>query len=59
MKTNKIFVSGLMNIETTVKIKSFPINYFPIDYPFFGVNSSVSGVGVNVGKALKNLMRLN
>lgn len=54
MKTNKIFVSGLMNIETTVKIKSFPINYFPIDYPFFGVNSSVSGVGVNVGKALKN-----
>ena len=55
MKTNKIFVSGLMNIETTVKIKSFPINYFPIDYPFFGVNSSVSGVGVNVGKALKKL----
>ena len=55
MKTNKIFVSGLMNIETTVKIKAFPINYFPIDYPFFGVNSSVSGVGVNVGKALKKL----
>lgn len=55
MKINKIFVSGLMNVETTVKIKSFPINYFPIDYPFFGVNSSVSGVGVNVGKALKKL----
>lgn len=55
MTTNKIFVSGLMNIETTVKIKSFPINYFPIDYPFFGVNSSVAGVGVNVGKALKKL----
>ena len=55
MKINKIFVSGLMNVETTVKIKSFPISYFPIDYPFFGVNSSVSGVGVNVGKALKKL----
>lgn len=55
MSKNKIFVSGLMNIETTVKIRSFPINYYPIDYPFFGVNSAVSGVGINVGKALKKL----
>ena len=40
----KILVSGLINTETTVKIKEFPIEYFPIDYPFFGVNTRVSGV---------------
>lgn len=49
---NKIFVSGLINIETTLQIESFPIPYFPVRYPFFGVNSTVSGVGYNVAKAL-------
>ena len=52
---SKILVSGLLNIETTVKIKKFPINYYPIDYPFFGVNSNVSGVGCNIAKALTTL----
>lgn len=47
-----ILVSGLVNIETTVKVKGFPIEYFPIDYPFFGIKSSVSGVGRNVSKGL-------
>ena len=47
----KILVSGLINIETTVKVREFPINYYPIDYPFFGVNSSVSGVGYNLCRA--------
>lgn len=51
----KVFVSGLLNIETTVKIKEFPIEYYPIDYPFFGVNSNVSGVGYNISKALSTL----
>lgn len=51
----KILVSGLINTETTVKIKSFPIEYFPIDYPFFGVNTRVSGVAYNLVKALKSL----
>lgn len=32
----KILVSGLINTETTIKIKQFPIKYFPIDYPFLG-----------------------
>ncbi len=49
---NKILVSGLINIETTVKISEFPIEYYPVTYPFFGVRSTVSGVGVNVSKAL-------
>lgn len=51
----KILVSGLINTETTVKVKKFPIEYFPIDYPFFGVNTRVSGVAYNLAKALKSL----
>ena len=51
----KILVSGLVNIETSVELESFPINYSPIEYPFFGVNSCVSGVGYNVARALKTL----
>lgn len=50
-----ILISGLLNIETTLKIKGFPIEYFPIDYPFFGIQSSVSGVAVNIAKAQKAL----
>lgn len=51
----KILVSGLVNTETTVKVKQFPIEYFPIEYPFFGVNTSVSGVAYNIAKALRTL----
>ncbi len=51
----KILVSGLLNIETTVSVKGFPINYYPIDYPFFGINSNISGVGFNIAKALTTL----
>lgn len=51
----KILVSGLINIETTLRIESFPLNYFPVCYPFHGVNSSVSGVGYNIAKALTTL----
>lgn len=51
----KIFISGLLNIETTVKIRKFPIEYYPIDYPFFGINSSVSGVAFNIAKAFSVL----
>ena len=52
---SKILVSGLINTETTVKIKKFPIEYFPIDYPFFGVNTRVSGVAYNLAKAFRAL----
>lgn len=52
---NNVFVSGLVNIETTVKVRDFPIEYYPVDYPFFGVNSAVSGVGYNIAKALTTL----
>lgn len=51
----KILVSGLLNIETTSKVRGFPINYYPIDYNFFGITTDVSGVGFNIAKALKTL----
>ena len=50
-----ILVSGLINIETTLRVDDFPIPYFPVRYPFHGVNSSVSGVGYNLAKALTTL----
>ncbi len=50
-----ILVSGLINFETTLKIDKFPLEYYPVAYPFGGVNSTVSGVGFNVAKALKTL----
>ena len=51
----RILISGLINTETTVKVKRFPIDYFPIDYPFFGVNTRVSGVAYNLAKAFRSL----
>ncbi len=47
-----ILVSGLINVETTVRVEGFPILYTPVRYPFFGVQSRVSGVGYNVARAL-------
>ncbi len=48
----KILVSGLINIETTLRIDQFPLDYFPVRYPFHGVQSTLSGVGFNLAKAL-------
>lgn len=50
-----ILVSGLINLETTLRVDGFPIPYAPVHYPFFGVNTTVSGVGYNVSKALTTL----
>ena len=51
----KILVSGLLNVETTAAVRGFPIRYYPIDYPFFGIDSDVSGVGYNLARALSTL----
>ncbi|MBI4871582.1 MAG: carbohydrate kinase family protein [Candidatus Riflebacteria bacterium] len=48
----RILVSGLINVETTVRVEGFPLQYNPVNYPFHGVDSTVSGVGYNVAKAL-------
>ena len=50
-----ILVSGLINLETTLQIDAFPLPYYPVTYPFFGVRSTVSGVGYNIAKALTTL----
>ena len=47
-----ILVSGLINIETSLKVEAFPLTYAPVRYPFFGINSTMSGVGYNIAKAL-------
>lgn len=51
----KILVSGLLNAETTTAVRGFPIHYYPIDYPFFGIQTGVSGVAFNIAKALRTL----
>ncbi|MBN1247474.1 MAG: carbohydrate kinase family protein [Anaerolineae bacterium] len=48
----RVLVSGLINIETTLRVDRFPIDYAPVRYPFWGVKTTVSGVGYNVAKAL-------
>jgi ribokinase len=52
---NNILVSGHIGIEITAKIDGFPIEYTPIEYEFYGINSTVAGVGYNIVKAIKTL----
>jgi len=52
---SKIFVSGLINQEVNVKVDKFPIEYSPVSYSFFGINTLISGVGFNVAKSLSTL----
>lgn len=47
-----MLVAGLINVETTLRVDGFPIAYRPQNFPFFGVRTSISGVGYNVSKAL-------
>lgn len=51
----RVLVSGLINIETTLRVDRFPLDYFPVTYPFGGVASRISGVGLNVARALQVL----
>jgi acarbose 7IV-phosphotransferase len=50
-----ILVSGLINLETSLKIESFPVTYEPVRYMFHGVTSSIAGVGYNIARALNTL----
>jgi ribokinase len=52
---DRILVSGLINIETTLRVDAFPLTYEPVRYPFFGIKSTVSGVGYNIASALRTL----
>ena len=51
----QVLVSGLINLETTLRVDRFPLDYFPVTYPFFGVRSTIAGVGYNIAKALTAL----
>lgn len=51
----KVLVCGHTNIETTLAIDAFPIEYSPMRYPFFGIQTAVAGVGYNITKALTTL----
>jgi len=53
----KIIISGQVNVETTLKVNGFPIHYNAVNFPFFGINATVSGVGVNIASGLKALGR--
>ena len=48
----QILVAGLINDETTLRVPGFPVPYEPVRYPFFGVQTTAAGVGLNIGKAL-------
>lgn len=50
-----ILISGLVNTETVTKVRKFPVDYYPIDYPFFGISTAVSGVAYNIALAMKIL----
>jgi acarbose 7IV-phosphotransferase len=52
---SRFFVAGLVNSETTLAVDGFPLAYYPVAYPYFGVNTTVSGVGFNIAKALTKL----
>lgn len=49
------FLSGLINLETTLAVDGFPLDYFPVRYPFYGIQTTVSGVGFNLAAALTKL----
>jgi len=51
----KIVIAGLLNVETSTRISEFPIEYAPVEFNFWGVNTSISGVGFNILKALNTL----
>ena len=52
---SKILISGLVNTETVCRVRKFPIDYYPVDYPFFGISTAVSGVAYNIALAMKTL----
>lgn len=52
---SRFFLSGLINLETTLAVYGFPLDYFPVRYPFYGIRTAVSGVGFNLAAALTKL----
>jgi acarbose 7IV-phosphotransferase len=51
----EILVCGNINVETSLKVDSFPIAYEPVRYTPFQLNCDLSGVGFNIAFALTKL----
>ena len=51
----KVLVSGLLNVETNVPVKAFPLEYTAVEYLSMQIKTNVSGVGYNLVKAFKTL----
>lgn len=51
----RVLVAGMLNLETSLRVERFPLDYFPVTYPFHGVTTCVSGSGWNVAAALAGL----
>ncbi|GEM46977.1 carbohydrate kinase family protein [Deinococcus cellulosilyticus] len=51
----KLLVCGNVNVETSVPVEGFPLEYQPVNYLKFQTTMRVGGVGFNVAKALKTL----
>lgn len=51
----RIAVAGLYTLETNLHIEGFPLNYYPVTYPFHGITQAHAGVGLNVAVALAGL----
>lgn len=52
---SKFLVSGTINVETTLKVDSFPIEYSPVNYKFWDIKTNPAGVGLNILTSLKML----
>jgi hypothetical protein len=48
-----ILVRGTLNLETTVPIASFPVDYEPVHYRNFELGSNPSGGSFNIASALQ------
>ena len=51
----RIIVSGIINIETSLRVESLHLDGQITTYPFFGISSSVSGSGINIVRAIEKL----
>ena len=51
----RILVSGLVNLETSVKVEGFPLEYASQRISLYGIHSGPAGIGYNLAKALTTL----
>lgn len=51
----KVFVSGILGIETTLAVRGFPVSYYPVDYPFFGIRAEVAGSAYRMARSFRAL----